>query len=210
MSCKTRDWHIFHVSEHPLFLHFNSNRTCERLDEASKKGVCWSVLRHTGMVQWGACRRVFISQHGENNSQLSSNTVEKVGDEEAMVADSHLAKDGQKGKHLCVIPYQEPNAIKSEKLWDSCYPVFINQQGEYDQHPPSTIVNEEDNAGRDNETITAEPLVPEGRRKRKRTRPILFRDMDTTGYQKKRQIHHCNNNKKNRVKSSISRWSKER
>lgn len=205
-----RAGHIIHVSDHPLFLPFIRNRTCERLDEASKKGACWSVLRHTGMVQWGACRRVFISQHGENNSQLSSNTVEKNGDEEVMVVDSHLTKDSQKGKHLCALPYQEPDAARSGKLWDSCYRVFMNQQGEHNQHPPSTIVKEEDEEGRDNETMTAEPLVPEGRWKRKRTCPIRFQEMDATGRQKQRQRRQCNNIKKNKIKSSICRWSEDR
>lgn len=162
------------------------------------------------MVQWGACRRVFISQHGENNSQLSSNTVEKDGDEEAMVADSHLIKDSQKSKRLCSVPRQEPNAVRSEKLWDSCHRVFINQQGENNQQPPSSSVKEDDDSDRDDETITAEPLVPEERQKRKRTCPIQFQEMDTARYQKQRQSRHCNNNKKNKVKSSINRWSEDR
>ncbi|CBI27693.3 unnamed protein product, partial [Vitis vinifera] len=34
--------------------------------------------------------------------------------------------------------------------------------------------------------------------------------MDTARYQKQRQSRHCNNNKKNKVKSSINRWSEDR
>ena len=88
------------------------------------------------------------------------------------------------------------------------YPVF--QHGENNQQPPSSIVKEDDDSDRDDETITAEPLVPEERQKRKRTCPIQFQVMGTARYQKQRPSRHCNNNKKNKVKSSINRWSGDR
>ena len=88
------------------------------------------------------------------------------------------------------------------------YPVF--QHGENNQQPPSSIVKEDDDSDRDDETITAETLVPEERQKRKRTCPIQFQVMGTARYQKQRQSRHCNNNKKNKVKSSINRWSEDR
>lgn len=168
------------------------------------------------MVQWGACRRVFISKHGDANAQISSNTVEKDGDEETMVADSHLTEDRLKSKRLRSHPRQKPNAVKSEKLWDSSCQVFINQQGEHNKHPPSVIsslppfgiVKNEDKTY--DETVTAEPLVLEGRLKRKHTCPSKFQEMDLARNQRQRERHHCQSNKKNKVKSCVSRWSEDR
>ncbi|XP_021889876.1 protein DYAD isoform X1 [Carica papaya] len=75
----------------------------ERLDETSKKGLCWFELNRTGMARWGNCRQVIFGDQKEDNTpQMSSNVIEggdeRDGGESVTVVESLVASGTEKRK----------------------------------------------------------------------------------------------------------------
>ncbi|KAF5727630.1 hypothetical protein HS088_TW22G01326 [Tripterygium wilfordii] len=77
--------------------------SCGRLNEISKKGVCWSELKRTDMAQWGACRRLrVVCEDAENDTQLSSTVVKEecAKDDESVPAGSAATPETRKRKRV--------------------------------------------------------------------------------------------------------------
>lgn len=89
-----------------------------RLDETSKKGLCWSELKRTGMSRWGVSRLVTF-QHEHCHSKMSPSIVKENEDQkdvgEAVTAESSGSESPNR-KRLKLGQLREARATKRAKL----------------------------------------------------------------------------------------------
>ncbi|XP_031281880.1 protein DYAD-like isoform X1 [Pistacia vera] len=89
-----------------------------RLDETSKKGLCWSELKRTGMSRWGVSRLVTF-QREHCNSKMSPSIVKENEDQkdvgEAVTAESS-GSESRNRKRLKLGQLREARTTKREKL----------------------------------------------------------------------------------------------
>lgn len=94
-------------------------KSCGRLDETSKKGLCWSELKRSGMSQWGVCRLVKFQQKNDE-SQMSSSVVKEDEDErddgEAVTAESPVIPEIRKRKCLPLSQIGEARTTRRAKV----------------------------------------------------------------------------------------------
>ncbi|XP_044470409.1 protein DYAD-like isoform X2 [Mangifera indica] len=89
-----------------------------RLDETSKKGLCWSELKRTGMSRWGVSRLVTF-EYKHCNAKMSPSIVKEnefqkdVG--EAVTAESSGSESPNR-KHLKLGQLREARSTKCAKL----------------------------------------------------------------------------------------------
>ncbi|KAH7566908.1 hypothetical protein ACOSQ2_023940 [Xanthoceras sorbifolium] len=88
-----------------------------KLDETSKKGLCWSELKRTGMSQWGASRLVNF-QHKSDITQMSSGTVKDEDQNdggEDVTAQSCVIPEIRKRKYLSFCQLRETMGTRRSK-----------------------------------------------------------------------------------------------
>lgn len=90
-------------------------RSCGRLDETSKKGLCWSELKRSGMSQWGVCRLVKF-ENKNDDPQMSSIVVKELEDKkddgEAVTTESPIIPEIRKRKSLTLSQDGEERGAK--------------------------------------------------------------------------------------------------
>lgn len=85
---------------------------------ASKKGICWSELKFTGMVQWGSRRQVqYIGRHEDKKIVALSKSIEQEEAKKESLGEEEKKTDMEDGEDIFKVenPFGNRNNLKRKR-----------------------------------------------------------------------------------------------